>query len=218
MEVDIMGASYHSLTQIPQTMENVLYVEAFPTKPFDILLESGKRPEKLKSNQATQIYCQDKLHQKLLPLTVQLKRGIKKASLISPYQNTVVADAQQKGYESDEIQALKQSLQQVPEKEDFIAIVELDAQKAIFEATHIMERPNYLFDLVRRRLVETAHTVNLPTLKDPIVRVGNKFYGRLDNATISDFTGSLNLYGVQQMTKIPSETKTETPVQRKELI
>jgi hypothetical protein len=40
----------------------------------------------------------------------------------------------------------------------------------------------------------------------------------LDNATISDFTGSLNLYGVQQMTKIPSETKTETPVQRKELI
>jgi hypothetical protein len=216
-----MGMSYNELkhlTQTPQIMENVLYVEAFPIKPFDILLESGKRPEKLKSDQATQIYYQDKLHQKLLPLTVQLKRGIKRASLISPYQNAVVADAQQKRYESSGIQALKQSLQQVPEKEDFVAIVELDAKKAIFEATYIMERPNYLFDLVRQRLVKTAHTVNLPTLKDPIVRVGNRFYGRLDNVTISDFTGSLNLYGIQQVTKIPSETKTGTQVQRKELM
>lgn len=204
------------LTQTPRTVEDVLYVEMFPAsdrkvgfKPFNALL-SGQKNKNFTTNEAY-IYCTDRLHQKLLPLTVNLRSGIVEASLRTPYKNTIVLAEDSK--DSTARAVTNAELLELERREDFIGIIELDAKKAEVEATHIESIPKYMYELQRKKIAETTAVnllpQNLSRYRDPFLQVGKRVYGRETDVEISDFTGKINLQKIMTAKVAPNEMKSE---------
>lgn len=202
------------MTKTPRTIEEILYVEMFPAsdrdfgfKPFNATL-SGQRRESFTTNEAY-IYCADRMKQKLLPLTVNLRSGIAEASLRTPYKNAVVLV---EGSKDSAARVTNAELPELERREDFIGIIELDAKRAEVEATHIESIPKYMYELQRKKITQTTVVnVLLQSIRyrDPFLQVGKRVFGRETDVEISDFTGKINLHKIMTAKVAPNEIKSD---------
>jgi hypothetical protein len=154
------------------------------------------------------VYCPNRTHQKLLPLTVRFEKGIRESSLSTPYYRAaeVATEMEKNPSKKRELKAVLEHERQkkafleyerqkpVEGTQEFLSTIQLEAQKAIFEATHFESLPKYLFDLRKGDIISTRSVVRV---RDPLFELQDgKIYGREKDVRILDFTGQIKLYAL----------------------